>query len=84
MTGVAQAAPELRIFRLGYQVTKLQPVPGMRRTYDLTARASVVDLGDPAIGVAAQLSSSSPYFRILDGDVFLAMCLPARVPASRT
>jgi hypothetical protein len=69
IAGVVQGAPELQIAPLGYQVVQIQAVPGMSRTFDVTARASVRNLGDPALGVTARLASSSPYFIVLDGDL---------------
>lgn len=66
---VAQAAPKLIISPLGYQVTQVQAVPGAARTFDITSRAGVVNLGDSASNVTARLTSSSPNFIVLDGDV---------------
>jgi len=65
----AYAAPQLAISPLGYQIIQLQGVPGNPRVFDVTARAGVVNLGDPATAVTARLMSSSSSFIVLDGDV---------------
>lgn len=66
---IANAAPQLAISPLGYQITQIQPVPGNRRAYDVTSRAGVVNSGDPAVDVTARLTSSHPNVVVLDGDV---------------
>lgn len=64
------AAPRLAISPLGLQITQLQEVPGTPRAVDVTARTGVVNRGDPASAVRATLTSSSPKFIVLDGDLF--------------
>ncbi|MGH8265111.1 MAG: PKD domain-containing protein [Steroidobacteraceae bacterium] len=69
LSTAAQAAPQLAISPLGYQVTQITAVPGSPRTFDITSRAGVVNLGDRATAVQAMLMSSSPNFVALDGAV---------------
>jgi hypothetical protein len=66
---VAGAAPQLRISPNGYEITQVQAVSGSPGTYDVTARAGIVNRGDPAIAVTARLTSSSPDYLVLDGDL---------------
>lgn len=67
--GIANAAPQLAIARFGYQITQVQPVPGIRDAFDITARTGVLNGGDAAVDVTARLTSSHPGVVILDGDV---------------
>lgn len=69
LAAAVHAAPQPRISPLGYQITQVQAVPGNRRAFDVTARAGVVNTGDPAVDVAARLISSHPNVVVLDGDV---------------
>ena len=66
---LAQAAPQLQISPLSYQLTQLQPVPGNPRALDVTSRVGVVNVGDRALDVKAHLVSTSSNFIVLDGDV---------------
>src|SRR6186997_553447 len=66
---LAQAAPQLQISPLSYQLTQLQPVPGNPRALDVTSRAGVVNVDDRALDVKAHLVSTSSNFIVLDGDV---------------
>jgi len=56
---LAQAAPQLQISPLSYQLTQLQPVPGNPRALDVTSRVGVVNVGDRALDVKAHLVSTS-------------------------
>ena len=64
---IAGAAPQLRIAPNGYEIVRIEPVPRMRGAFDVTARASVVNRGNPASGVRASLTCSSPHVIVLDG-----------------
>lgn len=64
------AAPALRVAPLGYQVTQVKAVPGQARTYDVSARVGIANLGDPARDVSATLTSRAPTFVVLDGVVY--------------
>ncbi len=65
----ALAAPQLSIAPWGYQITQIQTVAGQQRTYDVTARAALVNAGDPATSVTARLTSAVPMVVVLDGEV---------------
>jgi len=66
---VVHAAPNLQIAPLGYRVEQITPIIGQPRTFDLTARAAIVNSGDPASSVTARLSSSVVAVQVLDGVV---------------
>jgi Big-like domain-containing protein/K319-like protein/PKD domain-containing protein len=61
------AVPQLQVSPFGYRMTQIQPVPGNPRAFDVSSRAGVC--GDAANDVSGRLTSSSPYFVVLDGDV---------------
>jgi hypothetical protein len=66
---VSHAAPRLTIPPNGYDVTLAQPVAGDPRAFDITARASVINRGDAALAVTAQLVGSYADVAILDGEL---------------
>ena len=69
LCGAAESAPRLRISRIGFRFLQIERVPGHARSYDVAARASVVNLGDAATDVTASLTSGAPGFLVLDGTV---------------
>src|SRR5688572_2067113 len=69
VAAAAAAAPQLSISPVGYRIENLEPVAGVPRTYDLTARAGVANTGDTATAVTARLDSTSSSITVLDGDL---------------
>lgn len=69
MPALASAAPQLAIAPFGYRVEQAVRAPDMPRAYDVTLRAGVVNTGDPASAVVAQLTSSTQDIMVLDGQV---------------
>lgn len=65
----AWAAPQLSISPFGYRIVQVAPVSGAARTYDVTARAGVINSGDAATNVTARVTSSTSVVTVLDGDV---------------
>ena len=66
---VSHAAPQLSIAPDGYEITQVQPVAGDARAFDVTARATAINRGDPALAVTAQISATLANVAILDGDL---------------
>jgi uncharacterized repeat protein (TIGR01451 family) len=68
--GVAWAAPQLNISPLGYRLVQVTQVANQSKpTIDIAARAGILNRGDQALNVSANLSSSLSGVTILDGVV---------------
>jgi hypothetical protein len=73
---IAHAAPELSIVTQDYRVVLIEPVRGNPNAVDVWSRAAVANGGDLARGVTAVLTSKSPSYQILDGNLHFGTVRP--------
>jgi hypothetical protein len=76
---VLRAAPQLSIPPFAHQLVSVARVDSTQRLYDLTLRAGILNTGDLAVNVTAQLTSTSALISVLDGSVTFGDVAPTRI-----